>query len=845
MNKTEVSQLIYFLYNSIKANDEINMSKAEEILNELCSPEQNAFLLVADVIADIIFNPTLENDLLMLSAIILYRCKILRTDSITSQYVERLCQSESLNNNITILKYLCSIIASAIGSSQLEFILTCQPSYAILFTIYFYVHEKDEKKEEIDIISIYEYIVKYSLIDPLNTNVEISTIVSGILSYLKIDDDSYSELVMSFFSQLPTEFKYLPIFCELIDAFNNIPDCYEKFTICYEKLIQFSNIENYPFGDKNILDHDISIEYIADNLIKYIDFYLDDYNEEENEFEIDLSILLQLAIKFCSVQDYIKERWFSDIDSFVIEFLNEQTDGFYDISTGFYEDYDQDLIRCHSLSLIQNNFNFTDFCTMIINMIQENESNPALAIRIEEVYYYVLFIYMTEMDVDKDIDILPPIDEDVFLYSEYIRCMTMMGRLLTDEEYIQILDQDTHFIPKILLAQGIAENKNGDVFPNELVLKCIECLIQIIELFQTNADIDLFDVIKKLVLKSQMEISDYMQIILLLKDQWIKYMNNINRIANFNMIISGFLNSSEAFSIIFETFIPLLQQSFGVNELIAPSILLFQELTKKLPFKGGEDEEDDNEIQISEPIMSIITNDIYSDYIIPIAETIMSEDNYFLLSSFFSIAAFYCRIEIVNPLFYQLIISSIEQLNDEAIADEFSNLTNHFVSFVYEYLLINTDENIGKIEIIQKIIEIFKSLNDTDQIKKENILLLILALFCTESPDCAIPLLNSVSGLFDIIFSFTLENFDGFTREERNIYTVMYLLCVKAIPQLYNQEIYDTLTDKFKFPHFKIDTCPFLDCDDPFIHNHIIIKISKDRNSFLSYYHELLSQLDI
>ena len=124
MNKTEVSQLIYFLYNSIKANDEINMSKAEEILNELCSPEQNAFLLVADVIADIIFNPTLENDLLMLSAIILYRCKILRTDSITSQYVERLCQSESLNNNITILKYLCSIIASAIGSSQLEFILT-------------------------------------------------------------------------------------------------------------------------------------------------------------------------------------------------------------------------------------------------------------------------------------------------------------------------------------------------------------------------------------------------------------------------------------------------------------------------------------------------------------------------------------------------------------------------------------------------------------------------------------------------------------------------------------------------------------------------------------------------
>lgn len=846
MNKEEISQLIYFLYKSIKENDNVNMNKAEEVLKNLCSPDQDTYLLVGEVLASIIFDSKTENNLRMLSVIILSRCNILRTDVIISQFIDCLCKDESLNEASSLLKQLCSTIAEVIEPSHVEQILNYQPNYSTLFILYFYLQEKEKKEEEIkSSTELFEYIVKYSLFDPSKTNIEISTIAIGILSFVKMNDDSsYDELVLSFFSQLPVESEYFPILFELIGSFNNTKNCAEKLPICYEKLSEISKIEQYPFEVKNVLDHYISIEFITDHLIKYIYYYLDENEEEEEEnFEIDKSDLFQLCIRFCTIQDYVKERWLNDIDSFLIEIQEDlENDDFIDLESGFCIHIDQNPIRCHTLQIIQEKFTLTEFQNGMIELIQQNESNSSLVVKLEEVYYYVLFYFLISIQ-NRDISILPPVDEDdVLLNGEYIRCMITIGKTLSEEEYLQILQPETHYILKIMLAQGIVENKK-DEFPNKLILNCIECLIQMIDLFQTDADIDLFEIIEKLVLKSQMEMDDYLQIILLLKNRLMKYMNNINIIKSISKIISNFLNSKETVPIISDNLIPLILESFGVDDLKTQSLLLFKSMTEKLPYIN-EEGKFLIQTQISESTLNLITNNILNEFIIPICSFLLNDssndDNDLLFEFIFSIDAFYCRIEIIHPSFLHLIILSIEKMKNKFIND-LSNFGKPFISFAFEYLLVQSDENIGKIKIIQKIIEFISlSNNDDHKISKDNLLILSLALFCTQNHEIAIPLFNSVNNFYETVFSFILNNFEDFRSEERCLYTIMYLICVKAIPQLENENMDIKINKIFEISDFENDQSCFLDENDPFIANHLIKSSAKILSNYL---HELINQL--
>ena len=128
MNKEDISQLIYFLYNSIKENNNANMSRAEEELMNLCSSEQDTYLLVGDLLADLIFDPTIENDLQMLSVIILFRCNILRCETIITQYVDQLRQTEALNENLSLLKQLSLTLGSVIGPPHIELLINKNPN---------------------------------------------------------------------------------------------------------------------------------------------------------------------------------------------------------------------------------------------------------------------------------------------------------------------------------------------------------------------------------------------------------------------------------------------------------------------------------------------------------------------------------------------------------------------------------------------------------------------------------------------------------------------------------------------------------------------------------------------
>lgn len=833
-NEEEIVNLIYFLFNSLKEKNVTNMNKAVEILNQLCSSEQNSYL-IGNVLGNIIFNPSTEYDLRMLSAIILYRFKILKDQSIVNHYIIQLCQTIISDESYNLVKLICSTVGSAIIPSQIEILLNHQPNHQILFILYYYIQNKAE--ENINSNGIYNYIVKNSLFDPTTNNIEIATISIGILSSLH-NDDTYKQMILNLFLQIPAIPKYLPFFCELISQFDDIPDCNEKMEICFTKLDQLSKIESFPFEKKNILDHDISVELMVDCFIEYINYYIDD---ENINYEVDSGKVFKFAVIFCMIQDYVKERWMVDIDSFLIENqCNPDENPSINYENGYVDDESEhDLIRCHTLSLIHESIPFNIFYHNLIQLIiGYASSNPILASKMEEVLYYVIFSYIKMMEFEENFEIIPPINQnDILLYGEYIRCLTALGKPLSDAEYSIILNPNSHFILKISLAQGLAVSESTN-FPNNLILRCIECLISMIDLFQTNADIDFFELIGSLVLKAEMEIEEYTQIALLIRDQCIKYMNNSNRIENLYSIISDFLNRPSSIPIILDIFLPVLHQSIRNNDLQKQCILLLQVMTKKLPCI-------DNSIQISENNLKVFS-DIYYQFIIPLISYILNggDDFDFHPESIFSILAFYCRIEMANPLFYQLILFAIDKLKENSM-NSFRFLRKNFVSFVYEYLIANSNQNIGKAEIIQKIIEYFSiPPNKNKYIRdNENLLLIISALFCTKVPEYALPLLISIPNFCEAIFSFAINHFAEFTTEERYIYAIMYFLFVKHAPQLYNNDTLILINDIIASKSFEIDTCNLLDKDDPFISGHYLVNISKD--TFFDCYQQLLSQLNI